>query len=271
MSNPIVEEADPFGILLSANDQPFPAPQLSAAAAPRGVVVMLHGYDLEGSYDPGTLFRPSCDYVRMKLEPLGFAVWAMRYDTLNSFRWAGVNCAHHLRSSGLPLENVHLFGYSMGGLVARTMVADGIPARTVYTYTSPNEGTGWWVPNLLANLGGDNAGALSMMGQSADLAWLNNQSPEVQHRDKLVAIGFRHKGAWGDTHENDGMSELHSQCMQKVSQVKPGLALMWGWPKNINKHNVFENFFQPHRDAQLLPYAQPALDHFIATVQQRSL
>lgn len=270
MTHPSIEEADPHGVFLSANDQPEPMTDGHSRSQHRGLIVMLHGFDLKNSYDPGAAFRPACDYVRMKLEPEGYAVWAMRYDTLNSFRWAGINCTSALRSSQLPLNNVHIFGYSMGGLVGRTMVAEGIDARTVYTYTTPNEGTGWWVPNLLANLGGDNAGALSMMGQSADLAWLNLQSPEVQKRANLVTIGYRHKGAWGDTHENDGMSELHSQCMQNVCKVKPGLSLMWGWPKAINKHIPWENAFQPHTDAQILPYAQPALDHFIQTVRDRS-
>lgn len=227
----------------------------------KGLVVMLHGWDLFGNKDPGLMFQPAVDAARQHFQPRGYAVLAYKYNTHESFVFAGNHVCDLLRNAHYPLDNVHFFGYSMGGLVARQAVVNGINPRSLITYCTPNLGTAAWVSNNPLHM--INNGAMSMSTWSQDLKNLNNHPRDKQFRHVYQAIGLSHcKDAHGkDRHMNDGIVELTSAMMWNT-EPKPAAQHHWDAGRSGPM-----SFGDPHGTAQSFPYIGPALQQFYQAVK----
>ncbi|MGR3492890.1 MAG: hypothetical protein ACU0DW_12600 [Shimia sp.] len=234
------------------DDRPEQERDAAAIQKPRALAVMLHGFDLWSNHDPGRAFLPAIDYVRTRLEPRGIAVLGLRYDTHISFaRSAPVLNDWLYNTYGGGIET-HLFGYSMGGLVARQMVADGLKGDSCTTYCTPNEGTARWVPSI-------NPGAASMAPWSQDLQNLNANGRDQAHRTRLTAIGYAYKETPNKQHQNDGVVELASAVMWNQTPAPNRVPWLYG---RIGSPGAGE----PHARLQTLPDAIPALDLFVRNV-----
>lgn len=102
---------------------------------------------------------------------------------------------------GHRFEDVTFLCYSMGGLVARQMVAQGFPVTRLATVCSPHGGMmyGWAFP-------APDAGANSLKQGSPELSWLNNHPREGALRGRYmftsVVYNFRNGlGSWD--HDDD--------------------------------------------------------------------
>ena len=224
----------------------------SVSHRPKAVVYLLHGWDAFSNYSPGVDFRPAVDYVRAALRGRGVDVHAPYYNTHESHFHAGGNLVNQHLGEGRARDNIHFFGYSMGGLVARQAVAQGLAPRSLTTVATPNEGTGWWVPNGIPF----NAGAASMFPNANDLTVLNSR--DEAYRDRYTTYGFWYKGAMNSIHDNDGMIEQRSANMMGQS-VRPARS----FKVKFGKEGWFAPIAQPHGDIQKLDYIKPALNQFL--------
>lgn len=226
--------------------------EMTALHNPKAVVYMLHGWDFFKNHSPGLSFQPAVAYVRAALRGRGVEVLAPYYNTHESHFYAGANLVRDHEGQRKPKDNVHFFGYSMGGLVARQAVAQGIPPRSLTTFATPNEGTGWWVPNGIPF----NNGAASMFGNANDLTVLNSRDEE--YRNRYTTYGFWYRGAMNSVHDNDGMIEQQSANMMGQS-VRPGQA----YKLKYGLEGWFKPIAEPHGDVQNLEHIKPALNRFI--------
>lgn len=243
------------GLLYSAHQ----AEGFSAAQAPRGVIIVLHGWDLGRNFDPGQAFQPVVDTLRQRYEPSGYIVFAPKYNTHESFVYAAQSIYDLLTHSGWPLDNVHLFGYSMGGLVARQLVVNGITPRSLVTYCTPNMGTAAWISNTALF----NNGAMSMATWSKDLAALNSHPRDQQFRGiyQMIGLSYVKDAAGSDRQYNDGIVEVTSAIMWEQSP-KPGMQHHW-----TSLHVGGQSPGEPHAGAQTFPEIQPAINQFCGLVK----
>lgn len=253
MQTPAAE--DPYAGYCLEGEHPGHARQ-----SPRGVAVVLHGHDPWGTPDPGSGIRPAVNAIRQRLTPHGFHVWAPLYDTHQPFVVVAREIANLIGAAPWGTRNVHFFGYSMGGLVARQVAVLGIEPRSLVTYCTPNLGTAAWVPT-------PTAGAMSMAPWSADLRALNENPGDRQLRGRYHTIGFSYaRNADGsDRHYNDGVVEVDSALMVGQSP-SPARRVHW----NSHLRGALGPG-EPHTSAQAYPGIAPAVDYFVRLVGETSV
>lgn len=228
----------------------------------KGLIVLLHGWDMDKNYDPGVWFRPFVEKIRQQFEPRGYIVFAPTYNTHESFVWAAKNLYQILVHSQWPMDNVHIFGYSMGGLVARQMVVEGLNPRNLVTYCTPNMGTAAWISNTALF----NNGAMSMAAWSEDLKRLNSHPRDHANRGRYQMIGLSYYADNQKTqrHDNDAIVEVTSAIMwganpRPAAQIHWSSYKVWGWGRPAG---------DPHGQAQSFPEAQSAFNLFSELIQK---
>lgn len=131
------------------------------------------------------------------------SVWRFSYDThWKSFSRSARHVMAALQRQNCSWDDVVLIGYSMGGIVARQMVAYGFPARSVVTLCSPHHGALAWSPLRFPILTDPGAGTLTQWSPS--LKRLNDNARDRAARPNyhLMSITFRDKRG---EHEHDGI------------------------------------------------------------------
>ena len=225
------------------------APEIGTLSAPKGVALVLHGFDLMTNHMPGQALLPAVDWLRYKLEHQGYQVIFGRYNTHQSFVFGAQEIAAFLQNNRISTHNLSIFAYSMGGLVARQMIANGLKPKRLVTYCTPHLGIMGHVPPLTN-------GALSMLGISQDLARLNKNETEIAHRRSITAIGFSHVNPHPQLH--DGVVEVYSST---------GLNLGFGRQVHWMSMRMGPQFpLNPHGAVQNLPDIEPALSLFVEDV-----
>jgi pimeloyl-ACP methyl ester carboxylesterase len=141
--------------------------------------VIMHGW--HSLYAPLTGLENA-----LRTQPNGHHVrfWRVTYDThWKTFGQSAREISSALRRQGVVPENTLLVGYSMGGVVARAMVADGFNAAGVLCNCSPHFGPAPWMPS------GD-IGSLSIAPWSAKLARLNRHPTDIRRRGDYFFQAF---------------------------------------------------------------------------------
>ncbi len=126
--------------------------------------------------------------------PNGDAVrfWQVTYDThWKTFGQSAREIAVSLRKQGVEPKNTLLVGYSMGGVVARAMIAQGFDAAGALCLCSPHFGPAPWMPS------GD-LGSLSIAPWGDKLARLNRHPRDIARRGDYFfqAFTFRDRSGW---------------------------------------------------------------------------
>lgn len=141
--------------------------------------VLIHGW--HSLYGP---LLPLENRLRQLPGADGVRFFRVTYDThWKPFTQSARDIIAQLRGQGARPENTILFGYSMGGLVCRALVADGFTARYVFCSASPHLGPAPWMPS------GD-IGSLSIAPWSARLTRLNANARDRAHRGNYMFVGF---------------------------------------------------------------------------------
>ena len=108
-------------------------------------------------------------------------------------------------------ENTILVGYSMGGLIARQMVADGFPCRAVVTICAPHDGPMFWVPRL-------SAGPRSLGKRAPQMRALNANPRDIaRHRDYHF-FGVTYRDRFG-FHDDDAVVPRASALGEKLGEI----------------------------------------------------
>jgi len=175
----------------------------SNAVAVHGDIVLLHGWGLDaGSLEllAAALGRV-CPHRR---------IWRVTYDT-NWTTWehSAAELLGELRAQNAEWHDTILVGYSMGGIVARSMVAQGFDARAIVTMCSPHNGP---LPYLLF------PGPRSLSRHNAMMRALTQNPRDIAARTKLHCLAIKYKDALG-WHAYDGLVNESSALAEHMGHV----------------------------------------------------
>lgn len=159
-------------------------------------IVILHGWH--------SLYRPMGALETAMRERFPEArIWRAAYDShWKTFARSARDLNALLRRRGVNPRQTLLVGYSMGGLVVRSMVAQGFDARAVLCIASPHRGAVGWLPI------GD-VGSLSMFPLSPFLITLNRDPEDKKRRPDYFFQAFSFSDATGFC-RHDRIVPLHS-------------------------------------------------------------
>lgn len=169
-------------------------------------VIFLHGWNAGGGSLLGWhhALRPFADD--------SWTFWRIDYPT---HRWSFVrgarDIAKALRATGREFDEVLFLGYSMGGITARQMVADGFPCRALVALASPHQGVARWVP-------AHSPGTASIHARSRDLRALNENSHDRAARANYHLYSLTYRDALG-THPHDGLIPRRSALGFELGDV----------------------------------------------------
>ncbi|MEM6478874.1 MAG: alpha/beta hydrolase [Pseudomonadota bacterium] len=245
-------EFDPFFVEMPEEDG-------VVATSNKKLAIFLHGFKPTGGRAPFTQEQANrgdyADYTRffnaLKRRLPGYACFITAYDTHQSFHISGVNIANFFKTLGdrYDLTKTIIVGYSMGGLVGRTICMHGLPFAKLYTTCTPHKGV---LPYLLGNIAGQgffffNKGASSMNPWSADLRRLNNS--DGRYLSKYYCHGINYTDArppnfWKNDDTITGCNEA----------TMVGRRVAYRWATHIGLLNTIDSFpgtdlpmpFQPH-------------------------
>lgn len=233
---------------------------LSAQHGEKGTIIVLHGYDPSDNHpstDPWAMLHGLVARFQNHFGPRGYGVLRPHYDTTQKFPYGAQQTADFLHGSGANLSNnVHIFGYSMGGIVARQLVANGvISPKSLVTYCSPHQGTGWWIPTPGWPI--KNGGAISLEPQSWELNDLRNNARDQQFRDRyhFIGVGYYELGKTDKWHDNDQLIECASHLATGAGPM-PASQVKWAF----HRHVPVSPFGKVHSNCQLDPMASHAFE-----------
>ena len=104
-------------------------------------------------------------------------LWRTTYDShWKTFGQSAREITGLLQEKGVEARDTLLVGYSMGGVVCRSMVAQGFAARGVLALCSPHLGAAPWMPAA-------DVGSFSIAPWSKKLARLNRNPRDIARRD----------------------------------------------------------------------------------------
>lgn len=230
-------------------------------AGERGTVIMLHGYDFEAPHSPGAAFAPAVQEMNQYFRRHGFGFWAPSYYPKHSFKNVAKTLEGTLRNSAINFNNLHFFGYSMGGLVARQIAAFGLVPQSLTTFCTPHAGILGWIPT-------PDEGAQSMHPLSQDLARLNADPVDAVHRNRYTFIGLNYVDSWGTRREDDGMATGASTTLFNAV-TPPGSYHYWTSIRQGVSADV-RAAGEVHGRAQELDEIRPALAIFARRVTGQS-
>ena len=140
--------------------------------------------------------------------------WRGTYDShWKTFEQSADECVTLLERHRVKPANTVLIGFSMGGLVARSMVSRGFDARAVICLATPHLGAAPWMPV------GD-VGSVSIAPWSKKLARLNSNKRDIAHRDRYCFAGFDFDDITG-YQDHDRIVRLRSS----LGEGLPGVAV----------------------------------------------
>jgi pimeloyl-ACP methyl ester carboxylesterase len=233
--------------MTTATPEPIP-PDGPAARGKGRLAILLHGFapigrqpftpeqSARGEFADYQLFF---DRIRERLPGYSFVV--PTYNTHASFVSAAAILGPIFKSwaDRFDLSRTIIVGYSMGGLVARQLVADGLPFARLYTTCTPHHGI---LPYLFAGppfsyFVAANAGASSMAPYSVDLARLNATDVALRPRYHVHGVNYTDLRLF---HNDDTITDCNGATMV-------GSPVAARWATHIGLLSTIEGLpFQPH-------------------------
>ncbi|SDT08504.1 esterase/lipase family protein [Bradyrhizobium canariense] len=170
----------------------------------RGSCVLLHGWDADGN---------SMKSICTVLHPLA-AGWNLYVATYETHTESFVDAARDLRPLVQPPQLASpliLIGYSEGGVVARQMIAGGLPVSALVTICTPHLGIGPWLPT-------PDLGSASVSPFSPELKALKDSAGEGAQRHLYHCFGITCTDFSGN-HPDDGVVPIQSAIAETLGAV----------------------------------------------------
>ena len=217
-------------------------------------VLLLHGWhstERQMSWWQSTLAsRP---------EARGYRIWNATYDThWKSFRRTARLLLREMHAqstlNGIDWSNTILIGYSMGGIVARQMVAYGFDCRALIALCSPHEGALGWAALRFA-LAGD-VGASSLAGYNRVLHALNSHPRDRAFRNRYDCYAITYRDPRGE-HAHDGVVSQSSALGESLGEVAHRQTIVREY-----EEKPFP-FTRPHLGGMNPDVMQPALNRVV--------
>lgn len=176
-------------------------------ASARRHVIFIHGWNA-ASGSLGNLYRAT-EHLP---EAAGWQLWKVDFPT---HRWGFARGAKEivaaLRETGADFDEVVLVGFSMGGVVARGMVADGFPCTALIAIASPHQGVVRWVTT-------HSPGTISIHRRSRELAALNKNPTDIAARGRYHLFSITYSNMLGH-HPHDGLVSKSSALGSRLGPV----------------------------------------------------
>lgn len=216
-------------------------------------LILIHGLSGDGSFN-----KPDNQMKRLyeRLEDDGdltdYNVWALTYNSwwvpfMNSGQWLTEEIK---KIEGYNFSQAIVVGYSMGGLIARTMITFGFDFKYLVTIDTPHHGPvtalNWslWGITLSEFLFGIKSLAWGSPSQQLiDLSPLDKAKRANNYA--FYAVDFRNNSK-DKYHGNDWVVSTHSQLAMDL-----GEDICWRmiWNKDYEDNNDVTNIGQPHTSA----------------------
>jgi pimeloyl-ACP methyl ester carboxylesterase len=178
------------------------------------------------------------------------SVWRVTYDThWKSFQRSARLIMAELKKQKVDWDDVVLVGYSMGGIVARQMVAYGFPARCVICLCSPHHGALGWSRLRFPIL--SDPGAATLTQWSRSLRALNSHPRDRAARQKYHLMAVTYHDRRGD-HDNDGIVGQDSALGEWLGDVGSRTTLHFDYGQR-------PGFFTDPHILGMVPGALPAM------------
>lgn len=214
-------------------------PAHEASASPRHCI-LLHGWNSPASY---------MHEWRSALQNLpgvqNWHFWQSEYPTHRwSFERSAQEISRVLEATGHDFSDTIFIGYSMGGIVARRMVADGFPCQALVSICSPHQGLARWiVPH--------SPGTMSLSRWSQSLRRLNQDQTDAALRSRyhFFAITYRDRLGY---HPHDGIVTQCSALGKNMIDVATRQNIVLNYEKKIGGS-------EPHVRGMNPKYLEPVL------------
>ncbi|MDF2441744.1 MAG: Palmitoyl protein thioesterase [Abditibacteriota bacterium] len=197
-------------------------------------------------------------------EARGYRIWRATYDThWKSFRRSARQLMREMRVqstlNGIDWSDTVLIGYSMGGIVARQMVAYGFGCRALFALCSPHEGALGWMALRFALAGDVGAGSLTSYNRALHL--LNSHPRDCAHRDRYEYYAITYRDPRGE-HAHDGV-------VSQDSALGEGLGPL-GYRQTLVRHYAERPFpfTRPHLGGMNPDVMRPALERLAQLLMQ---
>jgi hypothetical protein len=176
-------------------------------------------------------------------ENIGGYVWKTQYDTGKSFDTVAASFIKLFKSKeseGYVFNDVRILAYSMGGLVARKMMALGFRANLLTSVCSPHEGLMNQIPAI-------NDGVKSLKKNSKEITAITNDPIDIKNRNKFMFRGFNYTCTGNNTSfDDDTVVDLYSATGNGLGDLISRNTIHWNYP---DKHGPiwFTDNLAPHR------------------------
>lgn len=204
----------------------------------RGHIVLMHGWGLDA--DSLSLLAAALGRVCPQRR-----IWHITYDTnWTAWQTSARAILAELRSRDTNWDDTILVGYSMGGIVARSLVAQGFDARGVVTLCSPHAGP---LPYLIF------PGPRSLSAHNGMMRALDRHPLDIAARSRLHCLAIDYQDLLGP-HEHDGMVNRSSALALHLGEI--------GSRHCTRLHYKNAAWYDPHwrgKDPKFLPAALEAV------------
>lgn len=207
--------------------------------------IVLHGWGLDASG-----MQDMCDAMRHLPQCAGRRFWNISYDTQwTPFHTTADLLIAELKNQPFDFEDVIFVAYSMGGVVARSMISKGFPCRALLSICTPHNGPLKWLtfpgPRTLSN-------------RSAAMRALNSDPLDKAHRDRYHLFAITYRDALG-THSHDGLVARRSALGKNLGEVASRHVM------HLRYSHIA--WYDPHWRGKLPQYMPEAL-HTIAAIEE---
>lgn len=195
-------------------------------------VVLMHGWH--------STERQMRDWERALQRDCGenCTFWRVTYDThWKGFQRSARRIIKALRREGVNDGEVTLIGYSMGGIIARQMVAYGFECKNLVALCSPHQGAMGWSPLRVPLLLDPGAATLTQYSRTLKQLNTNKRDRAMRERYHFLALTYRDKRG---EHAHDGIVGRDSALGTRLGEIGSRTHV------EINYHERNAFFTDPH-------------------------
>lgn len=233
-------------------------------AGRRRLLILLHGHNPAPWGDwlrNAEQMKDIADYLVHHRVP--FDLWVPEYPSQLSFRTGALYLKQQMRywQARYDLSQTVIIGFSMGGLVARQMIANGLPCKYLLTLCTPHTG-------ILPHIPTPSAGSMSMAAWSQDLKALNRiYANERAMRKHYIAFALRYAHGSDVPHEDDWIVSVSSALGEEIG-IHRTLTQTVHYPSPLQQP-LQQPLGQPHSVASQLRFCKPAIDYCLPLIFSR--
>ena len=154
-----------------------------------------------------------------------------------------------LKKTGHDFSDTLLIGYSMGGLVARQLVVEGLPSSNLITLCTPHHGPVNWMPI-------PTRGPRSLGNWSRYIKALDRNPRDIEHRKRYHFFGITYTDTFG-FHNHDGMVSSSSALGEKLGDVATRRIMQLKYSVPVSAFMPID----PHWRGMFPKFIGPALRH----------